>query len=1007
MYKLFRLTISCFFITIFSLALLGRIPTINQWLMEAIEGQLHKATKLPVKIDSLSGLFPLFLQVNELVIGDPGAPLLYCTSLEIVPEWHELLFGRLSFSLVKGYNIAFDESKFEGNPTTLQNPNTHALLPEIGIRTLDIQNFRLCRQNSAFNLSGSLQTDGEYISLSYSLQTSSLFGTSIPLLVDGEISGSLDELIAKAECSLHNHHMQLEIDQISLSKQTFATAKLAYKLRSFNSDLSLQGELTPVKDGPDRIYKLLFPKITAKFAPITFTDPQQLETPLFQIIDENRWRKFSTGLEATLSLNNQNLTLNGSLTTGGEFELTAEKCLARFLMAFKAHNLITPFFAAKEIETQVELFGAELCDIRSSWKEVQLEEVHLDKTEVSYLVQRATPAMGHFAIETVGDLNFHCQGHREIKQGARLFITLQEASFGDRSVLYSLQSPVEFFMTNRSFKLSYMKFQAPSGAFIEAECAFEKGKLAGTLQGADLPLLPQIVRPFIPVDLRPPKGIHTFSATLTGPLSNPHFQCFGHFLVEFQVGDERKLHRLGYSLRGNSRQITFLSKSTEEGGRLEMSTNITIDIGTTLQQTTMTGTLQGRADLHILSSSLFPPTLACEGIIESELSWQGSLLSPHCAGTFKITEGAFEIPGIGGTLCSIQVKGNLKERVLEFENIEAKDSLDGQVSGYGSLNFASSQPISYELVFQISSSMLVERDIGYAKGTGSIMLRGVGQSLQITGDVIAENTLLDLSTDFSQTHPILNVEFENAPPLQPPKSSSLEFDISVHLGARAEIRGRGLSSSWKGDVRIVGPSDRLKIIGAIACKNGLFHFAGKDLKIRHGEINVNGNILRDSQLNILAETTLPPITAQAILTGSLERPKIRFQSTPALSEKEIISYIMFNKSFQEISPIESLQLAHALVELQQPGGPFSLIESFKNTLMIDRLDLTSDSDTNEVTVQVGKYISDNVIVTVSKDISSEANRVGLGVDVTPHVRFEAEVGDDADGIISLTWKRDY
>lgn len=1027
-----------------SLALAAQIPSLKMWLQEQIETQLRRLIGLELQLKSVGGIFPLYIELQELSIGNPESPLLYFESIEIIPEWHELLFGRLSFSAIRCMNVLADESKIDvlkeiisaQQATSPQKGISQdgkwpgsVKLPDLWIRNISIQNFRLYRQHSAFNFSGSLQTYQEKLWLYYSLRSSSLFGNDINCTITGDLLGSLDEMDASLEITNGNQRATIAIEKLLPKEQSFSLVKIDYEQQSNYHLVELEAHITPKKHlnstdhGTDRSlegntggFVISVPRIKTKFAHLTLPLQPMEGVQLYEALGHEKWTTFSFAIEALLKIEPTKLLLDGQLfkndVGAGKCNLTIEKNASQILTKIQGMDLKVAQWAAKRIAATIEIGTNNFSDlspymIRSEMEQLSVAGINLEKALFIYEVEKARPQKGNFVLETKGALNLHFQGYKETRPNTQLYMLLERAQVGDRISGYSLQAPFELLLNYNRFQLSHLKFLSQTGSFLEAECAVQEGKIVASIQGNDVPLVPNIVREFLPIDLRPPKGLHTFSAVVTGPLPSIQIQCLGHFLFEFQIGAEKKLHRLGYSLRGSPNKLSFIAKSTEEGGRLEMTTQAQIMLGPTLKESAFTGSLQGRADLHIVSSSFFPPNLTCEGILESDIHWKGSLIDLSSEGSFTVKDGVFEIPGIGGTLQDIQVAGTIKDRVLEFQSIEARDGGDGTVKGFGKVLFDSHDPVVYELYFQPQSCLLVESDLGYAKGSGTVELKGKGKSLLISGNLIANEALLDLTADFSQRHPVLDVEFATQNQPSTPRKSSLEFDLSVQILNKAEIRGRGLASIWKGNVQIIGPADGLKIIGAINCQSGLFHFAGKDLRIRHGEITVSGNILRNSQLNILAEANTPQITAQAILTGSLERPKVRFQSTPTLSEKEIISYLMFNKSFQEISPIESLQLAHALVEIQQPGGPFSVLDSLKNKLMIDRLDLTSGSETNEVTVQVGKYISDNVIVTVSKDISSEVNRIGLGVDVTTNLRVEAEVGDDADGVVSLSWKQDY
>ena len=204
----------------------------------------------------------------------------------------------------------------------------------------------------------------------------------------------------------------------------------------------------------------------------------------------------------------------------------------------------------------------------------------------------------------------------------------------------------------------------------------------------------------------------------------------------------------------------------------------------------------------------------------------------------------------------------------------------------------------------------------------------------------------------------------------------------------------------------------------------------KELTMTEGIITCAGDLFKDSRFNVRADITLPTIVAQVFLRGSLETPKFAIHSIPPRPDNEILSLLLFNKEFGDISALESLQLANTALSLDESSGPFELIDRIKQTLGIDVIDvgatsplpLTSQQPTaldptdastaqqqlqNDVSLKVGKYLSDGVSVTVSKDVSSDANRIGFEAQISKEVSACAAIGDDAEGVLSLKWKHHY
>jgi len=118
------------------------------------------------------------------------------------------------------------------------------------------------------------------------------------------------------------------------------------------------------------------------------------------------------------------------------------------------------------------------------------------------------------------------------------------------------------------------------------------------------------------------------------------------------------------------------------------------------------------------------------------------------------------------------------------------------------------------------------------------------------------------------------------------------------------------------------------------------------------------------------------------------------------------------------------------MNIEHPSGPFGFVDRVKENLGIDLIDVGTQTPTptsatipsaldpsdtgpppiqlqNDVSIKVGKYISDGVAVTVSKIVGSDTNYVGFEAQLAPEITAEAQVGADQIGVLSLKWKKNY
>ena len=145
------------------------------------------------------------------------------------------------------------------------------------------------------------------------------------------------------------------------------------------------------------------------------------------------------------------------------------------------------------------------------------------------------------------------------------------------------------------------------------------------------------------------------------------------------------------------------------------------------------------------------------------------------------------------------------------------------------------------------------------------------------------------------------------------------------------------------------------------------------------------------------------ITAQ--LMGPLTSPKLTFQSNPHMPTSSILAKILFNKEISDISHPEAIQLANTLLSLSGGAGP-DVLETIRKTLGVDRLTIgSSSSNPDQIALQIGKYLTKGVLVTLSQ--SPTSSQIIVEVELKKGFIFQAETQEEEEGKFSLKWRKTY
>jgi len=245
-----------------------------------------------------------------------------------------------------------------------------------------------------------------------------------------------------------------------------------------------------------------------------------------------------------------------------------------------------------------------------------------------------------------------------------------------------------------------------------------------------------------------------------------------------------------------------------------------------------------------------------------------------------------------------------------------------------------------------------------------------------------------------------------------PKSSKKPWPIDLELNFTVPenffVTGRNLESEWRGNFSFSGTTLDPKVYGTLQLMRGEYSFNGKSFISTQGSVNFSGDPASKTTMYVVGEQQIDSIKVQAIMKGDLAAPALSFRSNPNMSEKEILSWILFGHGIDEITPFQKAQLSESVFTLSSGENP-DMISQLRRDMGIDRLDISSHEteERNELSLRIGKYISRGIYVSLSKSINAEANQVAIEANVTRHLKVQAEVGDNAEGKMSLKWARDY
>lgn len=419
-------------------------------------------------------------------------------------------------------------------------------------------------------------------------------------------------------------------------------------------------------------------------------------------------------------------------------------------------------------------------------------------------------------------------------------------------------------------------------------------------------------------------------------------------------------------------------------------------------------------EVAALMELLMNETSSMEGKMNMAVNVTGSLSHPNVSGKGDLVNGSYESHDFGAIFQNINAGFEGDRDKILLKQLTASDSRGGTITGNGTLFLNSVKEYPFDIAFALKNAALLNLDYVNGSVNGELNLKGNFNTATLKGEITANPLNIVIPEKIPEIMQTIEITYINQPKDEPAPQTyrsamakwPIQLDVDLKVPNNGSITGRDLTSQWAGEFKVKGTTDHPLFYGEYKIVKGKYLFNGKDFEISEGTIKLAGDLEKKTTTYVIASKDLDEVKVEVILRGPIHKPIITFRSNPPLPQREILSWILFNRGSSEITAFQGSQLNESITNLgnKQEGPDF--LTKIRTTFGIDRIDFGNckDEDSDQMSFQVGKYISQNVYVSVNK---SDINRLSVEASLRKNVKLQAEVGDDAEGQILLKWKQDY
>jgi len=237
-----------------------------------------------------------------------------------------------------------------------------------------------------------------------------------------------------------------------------------------------------------------------------------------------------------------------------------------------------------------------------------------------------------------------------------------------------------------------------------------------------------------------------------------------------------------------------------------------------------------------------------------------------------------------------------------------------------------------------------------------------------------------------QANPIPNVnedynrEFRDTVSKLPPDIyKNLTGQFEIEIPRNSWVKGKSMNFELSGKVKAIKEGDQINFYGDLNIKRGYYKIYGRKLEVEEGKITLTGGQITNPIVDFtIAYKFRDPDnllrTLSLNVSGRVSKPKIEFYlDDESIDEKEAISYLLFNKSPDQLDTQETASASDSNADILKDMAIGQLSNAVKDVLQsslgLDVFEFSGEGGGTKGSVSIGKYITNNLYLNYERSFS--------------------------------------
>lgn len=244
---------------------------------------------------------------------------------------------------------------------------------------------------------------------------------------------------------------------------------------------------------------------------------------------------------------------------------------------------------------------------------------------------------------------------------------------------------------------------------------------------------------------------------------------------------------------------------------------------------------------------------------------------------------------------------------------------------------------------------------------------------------------------------------EEAPTGNPASEHAVKLSIDVGLGNQLRVKGRGIDTGLRGDLRITSPNNHLAINGTVRAVDGTYAAYGQKLTIERGLITFIGTP-ENPRLDIEATRPNTDTRVGVLVTGTALNPRIRLFSEPEMSEIDKLSWLVLGRASEGLGRTDTALLQRAAIALLAGEGE-GVGDQFTKAIGLDDVSLRqTEGEVKETVISLGKQLSRRWYVGYERSLNATTGTWQLIYRIAQRFTLRAQTGADSSVDLIWTWR---